>query len=141
MPHLPRYWRAFRLIKLLETCMFQSWAIAGGHLPVSGQGSSEQHAHRLQQHNLFVWLCVCVYVYMYNAHRPQWHDLLVRVHACHEVSDLARRSTLFDLDRASHCDSRRYGQTGAGKTYSMIGEASTLPYSSAYTRRGLSLVF
>jgi C-terminal processing protease CtpA/Prc len=73
---------------------------------------------------IFSYGYVYAYVYMYNAHRPKWHDLLVRVHACHEVSDLARKSTLFDLDRASHCDSRRYGQTGAGKTYSMIGEAT-----------------
>ena len=139
MPHLPRYWRAFRLIKSLETCVnlgqlqediFQCLGKDLVNNTLIGYNST-----------IFSYGYVYAYVYMYNAHRPKWHDLLVRVHACHEVSDLARKSTLFDLDRASHCDSRRYGQTGAGKTYSMIGEASTLPYSSAYTRRGLSLVF
>ena len=66
MPHLPRYWRAFRLIKPLETCVnlgqlqediFQCLGKDLVNNMLIGYNSTI---------DLFVWLCVCVYVYMYN---------------------------------------------------------------------------
>ena len=139
MPHLPRYWRAFRLIKSLETCV-NLGQLQEDIFQCLGKDLVN---NTLIGYNSTIFSYGYVYACMYICITRTGHNGTIFSY----VSMPAMKCLTWlgkvhcDLDRASHCDSRRYGQTGAGKTYSMIGEASTLPYSSAYTRRGLSLVF